>query len=253
MTSNDVVRIVKRCVRPSKVGHSGTLDPAATGLMVVLIGAATRTLDYLDESRKYYNLVVLLGEETDSGDREGNVISSCDTSALDLPHIEGVVERYVGVMDQVPPHFSAIKKRGVPMYKLARKGIFPELAARKIEIFSLTVVKWEPPFLELELICSKGAYAAPWLGAWAETWALAEDWSDSEEHPAAPFKSGMRSASIKCSGGSTSCKRTTHPNRYRFGPHSGIADPSGRSEAFDAGISVSFPSTAYQQNWTRRD
>ncbi len=159
MTSNDVVRIVKRCVRPSKVGHSGTLDPAATGLMVVLIGAATRTLDYLDESRKYYNMVVLLGEETDSGDSEGSVISSCDASALNLSQIESVVERYVGVMDQVPPHFSAIKKEGVPMYKLARKGIFPELAARKIEIFSLTVVKWEQPFLELELICSKGTYA----------------------------------------------------------------------------------------------
>jgi tRNA pseudouridine55 synthase len=159
ITSNDVVRLVKRSVRPSKVGHSGTLDPAATGLMVLLIGAATRTLDYLDESRKGYSLVVRLGEETDSADREGTVISTADISSLDFQQIHGAVDRYTGVMDQVPPHFSAIKKEGVPMYKLARKGIFPELAPRKIEIFSLTVLKWEPPFLELDLVCSKGTYA----------------------------------------------------------------------------------------------
>lgn len=159
ITSNDVVRLIKRCVRPAKVGHSGTLDPAATGLMVVLIGAATRTLDYLDEQRKSYSVVVLLGEETDSGDRDGNVISTSDASGLKISQIEAAVERYRGVLDQVPPHFSAIKKEGVPMYKLARKGIFPEMAPRKIEIFSLTVIQWEPPFLQLDLVCSKGTYA----------------------------------------------------------------------------------------------
>ncbi|MBI5252344.1 MAG: tRNA pseudouridine(55) synthase TruB [Desulfomonile tiedjei] len=159
ITSNDLVRIVKRCVKPSKVGHSGTLDPAATGLMVILIGAATRALDYLDESRKGYSLVALLGEETDSGDRDGTVISTSDASGLDITRIGAAVQRYLGVMDQVPPHFSAIKKDGVPMYKLARKGVFPELAPRKIEVFSLTTIEWQPPLLELELICSKGTYA----------------------------------------------------------------------------------------------
>ncbi len=159
ITSNDVVRTVKRCVKPSKVGHSGTLDPAATGLMVVLIGAATRTLDYLDESRKSYSLVVRLGEETDSGDRDGNVISVEDPSGLSLQQIEAVLERHRGVLDQVPPHYSAIKKEGVPMYKLARKGIFPELAPRKVEIFSLSAIHWESPLLKLELTCSKGTYA----------------------------------------------------------------------------------------------
>lgn len=159
VTSNDVVRAVKHRVRPAKVGHSGTLDPAASGLVVVLIGAGTRTLDYLDEHRKSYSLVVRLGEETDTCDREGIVIRSEDPSGITTEQIEEKLQDFKGVIDQVPPHYSAIKKEGVPLYKLARKGIFPELATRKVEIFSVTPGKWEPPFLPLEVICSKGTYA----------------------------------------------------------------------------------------------
>lgn len=159
ITSNDALRIIKKLIRPAKVGHSGTLDPAASGLMVVLIGAGTRALEYLDENRKTYELVVRLGEETDTGDRDGAVVRTGDPSGLDLPCIQEVVAGFKGVMDQVPPHYSAIKKNGVPLYKLARKGVFPELAPRKIEIFSLAVRNWDAPLLGLELICSKGTYA----------------------------------------------------------------------------------------------
>jgi len=159
ITSNDVLRVIKKLLKPAKVGHSGTLDPAASGLMVVLIGAGTRALEYLDENRKTYELVVRLGEETDTGDRDGTVVRTGDASQLDLPRIQEVLDAYKGVLDQVPPHFSAIKKNGVPLYKLARKGVFPDLAPRKIEVFSLLVRNWEPPLLALELICSKGTYA----------------------------------------------------------------------------------------------
>ena len=159
ITSNDLVRIVKRQVRPTKVGHSGTLDAAATGLMVVLIGAATRSLDYLDESRKRYEMTVLLGEETDSGDKEGVLVRSADISHLTEERIREAMQKYHGVMDQLPPHYSAIKKDGVPLYRLARKGIFPDVAPRKIEIFSLELKSWSPPLLELDLECSKGTYA----------------------------------------------------------------------------------------------
>lgn len=159
VTSNDVVRIVKRRVKPAKVGHSGTLDPAATGLMVVLIGAGTRTLDYLDETRKAYSMRVMLGEETDTDDRDGEVVATADASAITEAQIREVLEDYQGVIDQVPPHYSAIKKEGEPLYKLARKGVFPELAPRKVEIFSLTLRLWTAPFLDLDLICSKGTYA----------------------------------------------------------------------------------------------
>lgn len=159
ITSNDVVRAVKRHVKPTKVGHTGTLDPAASGLMVILLGAGTRTLDYLDESRKAYSLTVRLGEQTDTDDRAGTVIQTADPSDISLTQVEEVLEHYRGVIDQVPPHFSAIKKEGVPLYKLARKGVFPARAPRKVEIFSLETRKWEPPLLDLELLCSKGTYA----------------------------------------------------------------------------------------------
>lgn len=159
ITSNEVVQIVRSRIRPAKVGHTGTLDPAATGLMVILIGAGTRVLDYLDESRKRYLLTVQLGEETDTGDRDGTVIRKEDPSGISLAGIEEVLISYRGVLDQVPPHYSAIKKEGVPLYKLARKGIFPDLAPRVVEVFSLVVTGWDSPLLELDMICSKGTYA----------------------------------------------------------------------------------------------
>jgi tRNA pseudouridine55 synthase len=159
MTSSHVVKILKHLVKPAKVGHTGTLDPAASGLLVLLIGAATRTLDYLDESKKRYKLTVRLGEQTDTDDRDGTVVRSEDPSAVTSDQIEQVLGAYTGVMDQVPPHYSAIKKNGVPLYKLARKGVLLPLEPRKVEIFSLEMGKWEPPFLDLELVCSKGAYA----------------------------------------------------------------------------------------------
>ncbi|HMK37667.1 MAG TPA: tRNA pseudouridine(55) synthase TruB [Desulfomonilaceae bacterium] len=159
VTSNEVVRLVKAQVKPAKVGHSGTLDPAASGLMVILVGAGTRTLDYLDENRKCYHMIIRLGEETDTADREGRVISTTDASGIGTEQIEVVLRDHTGVLDQIPPHFSAIKKGGVPLYKLARKGIFPDLAPRKVEIFSLMLKKWEHPFLELVMTCSRGTYA----------------------------------------------------------------------------------------------
>lgn len=159
MTSNHLVQILKRLVKPAKVGHTGTLDPAASGLMVLLIGAATRTLDYLDESKKRYELTVRLGEQTDTDDRDGTVIRSEDPSAVTEDQILQVLGGYSGVVDQVPPNYSAIKKDGVPLYKLARKGVLLTLEPRKVEIFSLEMLKWTPPFLDLELVCSKGAYA----------------------------------------------------------------------------------------------
>jgi len=159
ITSNDVVRLVKKYVKPAKVGHTGTLDPAASGLVVVLIGAATRALDYLDESRKHYRMTVLLGEETDTDDREGAVTRTSDASGVTLARIEEALGKYIGVVDQIPPCYSAIKKNGVPLYKLAREGAAPDMPPRKVEIFSLTVMSWDSPLLELDLLCSKGTYA----------------------------------------------------------------------------------------------
>ncbi len=159
MTSNDVVQRVKRRVKPAKVGHTGTLDPAATGLLVILIGSATRILDYIDESRKAYFMTVKLGEETDTDDREGTVTRTDDPGGIGRDEIEEALRAYRGVIDQVPPRYSAVKKNGVPLYKLARQGIYPDVPPRKVEIFSLEILGWNSPFLEMLMQCSKGTFA----------------------------------------------------------------------------------------------
>jgi tRNA pseudouridine55 synthase len=146
-------------VKPAKVGHTGALDPAASGLLVIMAGAATRALDYLSETRKEYRMTVRLGEETDTDDIEGEVIRTSDISHIDLPMIENALARFRGVIDQTPPHYSAVKKNGVPMYKLARRGVFPEMHPRKVEIFHLEVTGYTPPVVSLKLACSRGTYA----------------------------------------------------------------------------------------------
>jgi tRNA pseudouridine55 synthase len=160
LTSNGVVGIVRRCLgRSVKVGHTGTLDPAATGLLVILVGAATRALNFLDEAQKHYQVEIRLGEESDTCDREGKITVTGDPGILTPDDIELCLKGFIGKSDQIPPHFSAIKKDGIPLYKLARRGIFPALEIRKIEVFELSILDWCPPNLKIDLICSKGAYA----------------------------------------------------------------------------------------------
>ena len=158
-SSHHIVKIVKRRLGNFKVGHTGTLDPAASGLLVVLIGVASRALDYLDETRKRYILGVRLGEATDTCDREGQVIQSADVGHLQKDDLLYALPRFLGKIDQIPPHFSAIKKDGAPLYKLARKGIFPEIQPRSVEIFSLELTKFCLPDIEIDMSCSKGTYA----------------------------------------------------------------------------------------------
>ena len=160
ITSNAVVGIVRRSLgRLVKVGHTGTLDPQASGLLVILLGAATRALDFLDEAKKHYQVTVRLGEESDTCDREGTITSSGDPQFLTVEEIGKCLGDFEGKIDQIPPHFSAIKKDGVPLYKLARKGVFPSLDVRKVQIFDLSLIDWSPPDLKIDLVCSKGAYA----------------------------------------------------------------------------------------------
>ncbi len=159
MSSHDVVGAVRSMIRPVRVGHTGTLDPAASGLLVLMIGSATRILDYLDESMKAYTIAMLLGQETDSCDADGAVVAQADPSHITEEQVRDAIQQNIGILDQIPPHFSAIKKNGKPLYKYARKGIFPEVQARKVQIFSLVLRKFDTPFIELDLLCSKGTYA----------------------------------------------------------------------------------------------
>jgi tRNA pseudouridine55 synthase len=158
-TSHQIVKIVKRRLGNFKVGHTGTLDPAATGLLVILVGVASRALDYLDETKKRYILGVRLGEATDTCDREGQVIRTSDVSHITKQDILKSIPKFLGSITQIPPHFSAIKKDGAPLYKLARKGIFPEIKPRAVQVFELELTDFSMPDIQLDMSCSKGTYA----------------------------------------------------------------------------------------------
>ncbi|MDD3473818.1 MAG: tRNA pseudouridine(55) synthase TruB [Syntrophaceae bacterium] len=159
LSSHQVVKIVKKRLGSLKVGHTGTLDPAASGLLVILTGVASRALDFLDEAKKRYILGVRIGEVTDTCDREGQVISTADASGVTKQDVLGALSKFHGSIPQVPPHFSAIKKDGAPLYKLARRGIFPEITPRVIVVHKLELIQFNPPDLGLDLVCSKGTYA----------------------------------------------------------------------------------------------
>ncbi|MGC8658483.1 MAG: tRNA pseudouridine(55) synthase TruB [Desulfomonilaceae bacterium] len=158
-SSNFIVgQIRRRLGRSVKVGHTGTLDPCASGLLVVLVGTATRVLDYLDEKRKNYRARIRLGEESDTCDREGKIVVLGDVSGITPESIESCLKGFLGKTDQIPPNYSAIKINGVPLYKLARRGLFPSVEKRTIEIFRLSLLEWTAPDLEIDVECSKGTY-----------------------------------------------------------------------------------------------
>jgi tRNA pseudouridine55 synthase len=157
-TSHDVVARVRRIVVEKKVGHAGTLDPAATGVLPVAIGNATRTIEYLAEADKTYIADVTFGVTTDSCDIEGRVTGVNDASHLDLALVEPAIHAFVGDQLQVPPMHSAIKVDGRPMYELARKGEVVDLPARSVTINSIAILGWNAPTVRIEVTCSKGTY-----------------------------------------------------------------------------------------------
>lgn len=158
MTSHAVVGRVRRLFGLRKVGHAGTLDPLATGVLVVALGQATRILQFLMEENKTYRASLLLGKVTDTQDSEGQVIATHDTSHLGTDEISAACMSMVGSLDQMPPMYSALKKDGVPLYKLARQGIEIDRVARRVEIFSLENLIVDSPTVAFDVCCSKGTY-----------------------------------------------------------------------------------------------
>lgn len=157
MTSHDVVARVRRLTRQRRVGHAGTLDPAASGVLPICLGQATRVAEYLSESGKCYQAVVVFGAVTDTYDAEGEVLRSAPVH-LTREEIAAALPEFLGQQMQLPPLYSAIKLAGQPLYKLARRGIEAERQARPIHISRLDLVDWQPPALMLEVECSKGTY-----------------------------------------------------------------------------------------------
>jgi tRNA pseudouridine55 synthase len=157
MTSHDVVSVVRKFSRRKRVGHAGTLDPMATGVLLVCLGQATRVVEYLSDHDKKYRARVRLGIETDTYDATGAVVAERAISVA-REQIDAALRGFIGKRSQLPPAYSAIKRAGVPLYKLARQGNPIETAPRAIEIFSIDRVQVALPDVEFEVHCSKGTY-----------------------------------------------------------------------------------------------
>lgn len=157
-TSHDVVNCVRRRFNVRKVGHCGTLDPAATGLLVLVLGKATQLSEKLSGQEKAYAGTMRLGIETDSQDSDGAVVATHDPAAVTPADIERACARYRGEIQQIPPMVSAIKKDGRPLYKLARRGIEVEREPRTITIHELQVDRIAMPDVEFHVACTKGTY-----------------------------------------------------------------------------------------------
>lgn len=158
ITSHDVVDRVRKASGVRRVGHAGTLDPAASGVLLVCVGQATRVTEYLMEGKKTYDAQIRLGVTTDSGDREGKVIYEAPELNTSREEIEQALGAFTGQIEQIPPLYSALKHKGTSLYKLARRGIEVERSSREVEIYDLELTAWSPPLLELALTCSKGTY-----------------------------------------------------------------------------------------------
>ena len=157
-TSRDVVNRVQKLVRPEKVGHAGTLDPLAAGVLVVAIGGATRLVEYVQQQPKNYRATFLLGRHSDTEDVEGRVVELEHPPLPTREQIEAVLPQFTGEIDQVPPAFSALKVAGQRAYALARRGEEVQLAARRVTIHRLQLGEYLYPSLRLEIACSSGTY-----------------------------------------------------------------------------------------------
>jgi tRNA pseudouridine55 synthase len=158
LTSHDVVDRIRRHFGFNKVGHCGTLDPAATGLLVICLERATKLQDRLMSADKTYEGVMQLGVATDSQDADGQVVSEKPVPPITADDLEAVLTSFRGDIQQMPPMVSAIKHKGQPLYKLARKGKTVEREARLVHIYDLRVLKMELPRIEFRVACTKGTY-----------------------------------------------------------------------------------------------
>ncbi|MCI6466861.1 MAG: tRNA pseudouridine(55) synthase TruB [Faecalicatena sp.] len=157
-TSHDVVAKLRGIVGQKKIGHTGTLDPDAEGVLPVCLGRATKLCDMLTDKDKTYEAVLLFGKTTDTQDISGTVLEEKDTSLLTVEKIEECIRAYIGEYEQVPPMYSALKVNGKKLYELAREGKEVERKARKVQIYDIQIKKIEIPRVTMEVTCSKGTY-----------------------------------------------------------------------------------------------
>lgn len=158
ITSHDAVQIVKRHLSCKKAGHAGTLDPLAEGVLIVCIDGATKIARFISEFKKEYIFTMKLGERTDTFDMTGKVIQKVSDVCVEEGRLKDILKKYVGTIEQTPPMYSAIKVKGVPLYKLARRGIEIERPKKRVNIYDIELLRFNVPFVELRVVCSKGTY-----------------------------------------------------------------------------------------------
>lgn len=158
LSSHDVVNRVRRILGTRKVGHTGTLDPFATGVLPVAVGEGTKAIQFLDEGQKEYLATIRLGVTTDTLDITGTVLQEQDTAAITREQLMRQMTTFSGEISQLPPMYSAIKQGGQPLYKLARKGIEVERQTRQVLIHRFELLTFDPPLAEVRVLCSRGTY-----------------------------------------------------------------------------------------------
>lgn len=158
LTSHDVVQIIRRGTGIRRAGHTGTLDPRASGVLVVLIGPAVRLSEYVSASDKRYQATIRLGSSTDTYDAEGRVTQRASVDHLTEDKFFDILQTFVGEIEQVPPPYSAVKVKGRKAYEMAREGEEVDLAPRKIQVYSLDILEWAPPEVVIDVYCSSGTY-----------------------------------------------------------------------------------------------
>lgn len=159
MTSHDVVNILRKIFKTKRVGHTGTLDPMATGVLPICIGNATRVAEYLTAKDKTYIATIAFGVETDTQDSEGEIIKRVDLPTIAEDEFTKICESFIGKQIQIPPMYSAVKYKGKPLYKYAREGVvISELPQREIEVNSIEVISFSAEYATLKIDCSKGTY-----------------------------------------------------------------------------------------------
>lgn len=158
ITSHEAVTKAKRLFKVKKAGHAGTLDPLATGVLLVCLNEATKITGYLSDLDKEYLAVIKLGETTDTYDSEGRIVRKVSDFEVSNSEISDAIQMFIGNIEQTPPMYSAIKLNGKPLYKLARQGIEVEIKPRKVSIYSIELLNYEAPLLTIRVSCSKGTY-----------------------------------------------------------------------------------------------
>jgi tRNA pseudouridine55 synthase len=158
LSSNAALQRVRRLAGGIKAGHTGSLDPLASGMLPICLGEATKLAGEMLARRKCYQFGLQLGERSDTGDAEGAIVERCPVPALTRDEVEAVVARFHGEQQQVPPMYSALKRHGEPLYRLARRGLTVERAPRSLVIDSLQLLTLQNDRLELRVLCSKGTY-----------------------------------------------------------------------------------------------